>query len=162
MISNNKEKGFFPKNTIRTILKENGVNNILNDTVNLMNELITEISIEIVKGAIKLTNLKGIKTIRNDAIKVSTQEFLGKNLNDLEIKLFPNTQIKKLLENSGAKRISKESIDYLNRIISKIIEEIALGIAKLLYSMNEEINQKEAIKLSTQNFLGVELKKQEE
>lgn len=155
MKPNTKENRFFPKNTIRTILKENGVKNILNGTVDLMNGVITEISIEIAKSAIKLTSLKGAKTIKYDAIKVSTHEFLGKNLDNLEIKLFTSGQIRQILESSGAKRISRDSIDYMNKIISKITEEIALGIAKIIYSKGIEIDQNEAVKLSTQKFLEI-------
>ena len=157
MESNNHRERFFPNNTIKTILKNNGVKNILDGTIDLMNEAITKISIEIADGAVKLTNLKGNKTIKNDAIKISTQEFLGKKLNNLEVKLFANNQIRRLLENSGARRISKDSINYFNEIVSKIAEEIALGIAKLIYSESNHIEQKEAVKISTQIFLGVEV-----
>jgi len=123
MKSDNQKIKFFPKITIKTILENNGVEEILDGTIDLMNEVISKISIEIATGAVRLTSLKGIKTIKNEAIKISTQEFLGKKLDNLEVRLFPNSQIRRLIEKGGAKRISKDSINYFNEIISKIIEE---------------------------------------
>jgi histone H3/H4 len=155
MKAENQRVRLFPKVTIRTILKNNGVKNILDETIDLMNEVISKISLEIADGAIKLTKLKGIKTIYNDAIKISTQEFLGKRLNNIEVRLFANSQIRKIMEKSGAKRISKDAINCFNEIVSKIIEDIALDVAKIIFKNENQINQNEAVKLSTQNFLKV-------
>ncbi len=149
---------YFPKKTIKEILRNNGFKQIMNGTVDLVNEVISKISNEIALGAIKLTRLKGVKTIKNEAIKISAQDFIGRNLDNLEVKLFTNGQIRIILEQNAARRISSESLDYLNELISKTAEDIALDAAKLIHSRGSEIDQGMAIKLSTKKFLGVQEK----
>lgn len=75
----------FSKQKIRTILKDNGAKRIAEKSIDLMNEIITKIAEEIAFGAVKLTHLRGAKTIQKDAIRVSTRQFLGKKLDNEEV-----------------------------------------------------------------------------
>lgn len=157
MIPKSSEKKIFSGNTIKKILKDNGAEVISDGTIDLLNKIITRISDEIAIGAAKLTRFKGNRTVKNDAIKVSTEQFLNKKLENLELKLFEKSKIRDILKDNGAERISKEAIELMNRIISKISEEIALGAVEIAYSNKDEVIQKEAIRLSTKQFLGIEL-----
>jgi len=157
MIPKSSVKKIFSGNTIRKILKDNGAKEISDESIDLLNKIITKISYEIATGAVKLTRFKGYKTIKNDAIKVSTQQFLDRKLENLELKLFEKSKIRDILKDNGAERISKEVIEFMNKIISKISEDIALGAVEIAYSNKNEIIQKEAIRLSTKQFLGIDL-----
>jgi len=157
MIPKSSVKKIFSGNTIRKILKDNGAKEISDESIDLLNKIITKISYEIAMGAVKLTRFKGYKTIKNDAIKVSTQQFLDRKLENLELKLFEKSKIRDILKDNGAERISKEVIEFMNKIISKISEDIALGAVEIAFSNKNEIIQKEAIRLSTKQFLGIDL-----
>lgn len=157
MIPKSSVKKIFSGKTIRKILKDNGAKEISDESIDLLNKIITRISDEIAVGAAKLTRFKGNMTIKNDAIKVSTQQFLNRKLENLELKLFEKSKIRDILKDNGAKRISKEAIELMNKIISKISEDIALGAVEIAYSNKDEIMKKEAIRLSTKQFLGIEL-----
>lgn len=142
------------KKVLSQILKNNGAEDISEVSFDLFNDIVSKISVEITSIAVKLTRLKGNKTIQKDSIKVGINNFLGKYPDNLESKMFPVSNIKDIMEKSDAKRVSKDAIDYINKIITWIAEEIALNAAKLTYNKKKKTLEEEAIKFGTQKFLG--------
>jgi len=142
------------KKVLSQILKNNGIKDISEVAFDLFNDIVSKISVEITSIAVKLTRLKGNKTIQKDSIKVGINNFLGKYPDNIESKMFPVSNIKDIMEKSNAKRVSKDAIDYINEIITWIAEEIALNAAKLTYNKKKKTVEEEEIKFSTQKFLG--------
>lgn len=145
------------KKILTQILENNGAEDIAEVSIDLFNDIVSKISIEIASIAIKLTRLKGNKTIQKDSIKVGVNNFLRRNPDNLEAKIFPVSNIKDIMEKSNAKRVSKDSIDYFNKVISWISEEIALNAVILTHTNKIKLIEEEAIKLGTQKFLGKEV-----
>lgn len=150
------------KKILIQILKNNGAEDIAEESVDLFNNIVSKISIEITSIAVKLTRLKGNKTIQKDSIKVGVNNFLGKYPDNLEEKMFPVSNIKEIMEKNDAKRVSKDAVDYINKIISWISEEIALNAVTLAHANRMKLFDKEAVKLGTKKFLGKEIHKKME
>ena len=151
----------FKEAAIKRILKAKTDKRISENSVKLLNEILTKISEEIAFGAVKLTHLKGHKTIQKDVINLSAKQFLGRKINTENVKELPKTIMRKILINAGARRVSVEAIDLMNEIITQILEDIIFKAAKLTHDMNKKTIQKETIKLSTQQFLEIETNKEE-
>jgi len=151
-----------PKKILIQILKNNGAEDIAEESVDLFNNIVSKISIEITSIAVKLTRLKGNKTIQKDSIKVGVNNFLGKYPDNLVEKMFPVSKIKEIMEKNDAKRVSMDAVDYINKIISWISEEIALNAVTLAHANKMKFIDKEAVKLGTQKFLGKEIHKKME
>jgi len=145
------------KKMLIQILKNNGAEDIAEESVDLFNDIVSKISLEITSIAVKLTRLKGNKTVQKDSIKVGVNNFLGKYPDNLEEQMFLVSNIKALMEKSDAKRVSRDAIDFINKIISWISEEIALNAVKSTYENKMKLIKEEAIKLGTQKFLGKEI-----
>lgn len=145
------------KKILIQILENNGAKDIAEESVDLFNDIVSKISLEITSIAVKLTRLKGNKIIQKDSIKVGVNNFLGEYPDSLEEKMFPLSNIKELMEKGDAKRVSKDAVDYINKIISWISEEIALNAVKLTHANKMKLIKEEAIKFGTQKFLGKEI-----
>ena len=145
------------KKILSQILENNGAEDIAEVSIYLFNDIVSKISIEIASIAVKLTRLKGNKTIQKDSIKVGVNNFLGKNPDNLEAKMFPASNIKDILEKSHAKRVSREAFDYINKIITWLSEEIALSAVIMSHANKMKLIDEEVIKLGTQKFLGKEI-----
>ncbi len=144
-------------NKLKRVLKNNGAENIAEESINLINEIVSKISEEITLIAVKLTRFKGAKTLQKDAIKVSIKTFLGRDPKKLEVKTFNISNIRNILAKSGAKRISKEAIDYMNKVISWIAEEIALNAVILTHTNQKKLVEEDSIKFGSQKFLGKDI-----
>lgn len=145
------------KKVLSQILKNNGAEDISEVSFDLFNDIVSKISVEITSIAVKLTRLKGNKTIQKDSIKVGIYNFLGKYPDNLESKMFPVSNIKDIMEKSDAKRVSKNTVDYINKVITWISEEIALNAVILTHNNKKKLIEEEAIKFGTQKFLGKEI-----
>lgn len=145
------------KKVLSQILKNNGAEDISEVSFDLFNDIVSKISVEITSIAVKLTRLKGNKTIQKDSIKVGINNFLGKYPDNLESKMFPVSNIKDIMEMSDAKRVSKNAVDYINKVITWISEEIALNAVILTHNNKKKLIEEEAIKFGTQKFLGKEI-----
>jgi len=145
------------KKVLSQILKNNGAEDISEVSFDLFNDIVSKISVEITSIAVKLTRLKGNKTIQKDSIKVGINNFLGKYPDNLESKMFPVSNIKDIMEKSDAKRVSKNTVDYINKVITWISEEIALNAVILTHNNKKKLIEEEAIKFGTQKFLGREI-----
>lgn len=145
------------KKVLSQILKNNGAEDISEVSFDLFNDIVSKISVEITSIAVKLTRLKGNKTIQKDSIKVGINNFLGKYPDNLESKMFPVSNIKDIMEKSDAKRVSKNTVDYINKVITWISEEIALNAVILTHNNKKKLIEEEAIKFGTQKFLGKEI-----
>ncbi len=145
------------KKVLSQILKNNGAEDISEVSIDLFNDIVSKISVEITSIGVKLTRLKGNKTIQKDSIKVGINNFLGKYPENLESKMFPVSNIKDIMEKSDGKRVSKNSVDYINKVITWISEEIALNAVILTHENKKKLIEEEAIKFGTQKFLGKEI-----
>ncbi len=145
------------KKVLSQILKNNGAEDISEVSFDLFNDIVSKISVEITSIAVKLTRLKGNKTIQKDSIKVGIYNFLGKYPDNLESKMFPVSNIKDIMEKSDAKRVSKNTVDYINKVITWISEEIALNAVILTHNNKKKLIEEEAIKFGTQKFLEKEI-----
>jgi len=145
------------KKVLSQILKNNGAEDISEVSIDLFNDIVSKISVEIISIGVKLTRLKGNKTIQKDSIKVGINNFLGKYPDNLESKMFPVSNIKDIMEKSDAKRVSKNTVDYINKVITWISEEIALNAVILTHNNKKKLIEEEAIKFGTQKFLGKEI-----
>jgi len=144
------------------IFKNNGAKDISEESIDLFNDIVSKISVEITSIAVKLTRLKGNKTIQKDSIKVGINNFLGKYPENLESKMFPASNIKDIMEKSDGKRVSKNAFDFVNKVITWISEEIALNAVILTHNTKKKLIEKEEIKFGTQKFLEKEIQNKKE
>ena len=72
----------FAKKRIRDILKNNGAKRISDTTIDLFNKVLSKIGDEIAFGAVELVYKSGRKTVKDEDIRISTQQFLGKKIED--------------------------------------------------------------------------------
>lgn len=152
----------FSKGLIKRIFKENGAERISEKAIDIFNQTLTKISKEISSGALQLTHFKGMKIIQTDAIIVSTQQFLGKTVEIKELKRFPSSVVKKVLSDKGVNRVSKESVETLNRILTDISNEIALNAVKSTYKEKKKTIKEDAIKTSTEKIFETEKENESE